>query len=228
MIENMVSTIVYCSKHIKETSLIDPQIVKSRVIYNFIKIEHFLSKKSLHENMYKLLFVGRIDENKGLLELLKTMRNLPLTYTLSIVGAPKSSNSQYYIDCLNNIVALRIAGYQVNFLNEKTQQEMPRIYKSHDLVCCLSQQQEAYGMVAVEAILSGCAVIGSKLGGLEEAIPDQKFLITEYWNSEKIAQEIKRIVEMQDLDIRISDCSAILQERHLFYMNFSQYQTLIQ
>jgi glycosyltransferase involved in cell wall biosynthesis len=41
--------------------------------------------------------------------------------------------------------------------------------REHDIVCVLSRSEEPFGLVALEAMASGCAVIASPRGGLPEA-----------------------------------------------------------
>jgi glycosyltransferase involved in cell wall biosynthesis len=43
------------------------------------------------------------------------------------------------------------------------------VFRQHDIVCVLSRTKEPFGLVALEAMASGCAVIASDRGGLPEA-----------------------------------------------------------
>jgi glycosyltransferase involved in cell wall biosynthesis len=46
---------------------------------------------------------------------------------------------------------------------------VPTLIRQHDVVCVLSRSNEPFGLVALEAMAGGCAVIASNRGGLPEA-----------------------------------------------------------
>jgi glycogen synthase len=64
---------------------------------------------------------------------------------------------------------LGIAG-QVGFLGSRQGPELPRLLNAHRILVVPSRYDEPFGIVALEGIACGCLVIGSRGGGLREAI----------------------------------------------------------
>jgi glycosyltransferase involved in cell wall biosynthesis len=62
----------------------------------------------------------------------------------------------------------------------------PEIVRGHDVVCVLSRSNEPFGLVVLEGMASGCAVIASKRGGLPEACGGAANLVDESNLSEVI------------------------------------------
>jgi len=61
-------------------------------------------------------------------------------------------------------------GAQVRFLGRRTDEELVRLLHEHRLLVVPSRYQEPFGIVALEGIACGCAVVGSAGGGLADAI----------------------------------------------------------
>jgi glycosyltransferase involved in cell wall biosynthesis len=55
--------------------------------------------------------------------------------------------------------------------------KVPELVRAHDIVCVLSRSEEPFGLVALEAMASGCAVISSRRGGLPEACGGAAMLV---------------------------------------------------
>ena len=114
-----------------------------------------------------LIFVGRLVSDKGvdtLLQALSILRDRNFRPELTVVGdGPERS-------ALEKLAAdLRVAA-QVMFTGSKTQSEVADLLRRHQVLVVPSLWEEPFGLVALEGIASGCVVIGSKAGGLPEAI----------------------------------------------------------
>jgi glycosyltransferase involved in cell wall biosynthesis len=55
---------------------------------------------------------------------------------------------------------------------------VPALIREHDVVCVLSRSNEPFGLVVLEAMASGCAVIASNRGGLPEACGGAAVLVS--------------------------------------------------
>ncbi len=58
---------------------------------------------------------------------------------------------------------------QARYLGHVTRQEIGQVFREHDVVCVLSRSTEPFGLVVLEAMASGCAVVASDRGGLPDA-----------------------------------------------------------
>ena len=59
---------------------------------------------------------------------------------------------------------------RVSFVGSKSGEELVRILNQHRLLVVPSRYNEPFGIVALEGIACGCVVVGSRGGGLKDAI----------------------------------------------------------
>jgi glycogen synthase len=115
----------------------------------------------------ELVFLGRLDDQKGLdllLKALKLLKEQAITPCLTVIGTgiAETNFRQLAQD-------LGIAS-QVDFVGEKTGLELVRLLNAHQIMVVPSRLFEAFGLVVLEGIACGCVVLGSAQGGLPEAI----------------------------------------------------------
>jgi glycogen synthase len=114
-----------------------------------------------------LIFVGRLVSEKGvdlLLEALAQLRERQLYPRLTIAGAgPEQARLQ------NRSRELGLEN-QVQFVGAKAPEELAELLNRHRVLVVPSRYDEPFGVVALEGIACGCAVLGSHGGGLPEAI----------------------------------------------------------
>ena len=114
----------------------------------------------------ELIFVGRLVHDKGLHILLKAVEALKakgLAPFLTIVGP---GNIQQYQD---EAKKLGIAN-QICFVGPKRGKDLVLLMNRHTIMVVPSLWREPFGIVALEGIACGCVVVGSKGGGLKDAI----------------------------------------------------------
>jgi phosphatidylinositol alpha-mannosyltransferase len=130
---------------------------------NHKKIEKFLDGK------INLLFVGRIEERKGLIYLLRAFSILRKKYRnlrLIVAGdGPEKENCQKFVKekKLN----------EVEFLG-KVEKELPSLYVTCDIFCAPSIFGESFGLVILEAMASGKPVVGFANQGYKELLEGKK------------------------------------------------------
>jgi glycosyltransferase involved in cell wall biosynthesis len=87
--------------------------------------------------------------------------------TLSIAHNGPLKLGRYAEEIQSHIVRLGLSG-RVIFLGIKRHDEMPQVYRQHDLVIFASTLAEGLPMVMMEAMCAGCAVITTGSGGAIE------------------------------------------------------------
>jgi glycogen synthase len=114
-----------------------------------------------------IVFVGRLVSDKGAMVLIDALEQLNqegFRPRLSIVGDGPERRA-----ISARAEALRL-GAQVTFFGTKTGSELGRLIARHRVMAIPSRCAEGFGLVAVEGIACGCAIVGTDLGGLPEAI----------------------------------------------------------
>jgi glycogen(starch) synthase len=115
----------------------------------------------------ELIFVGRLVRDKGLAMLLRVLGVLKqqnLVPKLTVVGhGPQAENLQ---ELARN---LGLAG-QVEFAGSMDPCAVADALNRHQILVVPSLWAEPFGIVALEGIACGCVVVGSRGGGLAEAI----------------------------------------------------------
>lgn len=132
-----------------------------------------LKRKYSLENKKVILFVGRIDRDKGIKELIDAFNSLKNDeYALLIVGSPmfaiKSSNSYEKMISreIRNNPNIRVTGY----VDHK---ELYKYYSLCDLVAVPSQIEDSAPLVVIEALSCGKPIVATKCGGIPEYVDDE-------------------------------------------------------
>lgn len=139
---------------------------QSTVIPNPYRDEIFYERPEIPRDK-ELVFLGRLVSDKGadlLLDALAALKEQGVTPKLTIIGSgPEESKLRQQSEDLN-------ISPQVDFVGVKVENELAQLLNAHKIMVVPSRWQEPFGVVVLEGIACGCAVIGSEDGGLKEAI----------------------------------------------------------
>lgn len=146
-----------------------------KVLYNTIETERFLNqakdkdlakKYNISKNDIVFTYCGRLDEEKGVINLIKAFNNLYKKYDnikLLIIG-------KAYFDFNYEKQAKNISGKNIIYLGSIDNNNISKYFSISDVVVIPTISEEAFGITAIEAMSSGNAVIASAKGGLPEII----------------------------------------------------------
>ncbi len=115
----------------------------------------------------ELAFVGRLVSDKGVDLLLEALARIAAGGSpprLTIVGDGPERQA------LEQLARDRGLSGRVDFLGIQTGETLVRTLNRHQILVVPSRYDEPFGIVALEGIACGCAVIGTAGGGLPEAI----------------------------------------------------------
>ncbi len=108
-----------------------------------------------------ILFVGRFEPRKGLLDLLKAYRILRKTgcdcRLLIVGGGPQEREARRYV------LTARLGGVQ--FLGRVSDDERDALFKTADVYCSPATGRESFGIVLLEAMAAGTAIVCSDIHG---------------------------------------------------------------
>ena len=121
----------------------------------------------LSQESFVIALVGRIDRKKGQAVLIRALNEMPPDAHALIVGDPTLDQLSDYFDEVRALVKKKELQWRVHF---RPYIDFPRpAYKAADAVAVCSQQ-ESVGTVTLEAMASGCAIVGTENGGTGEML----------------------------------------------------------
>ena len=172
------------------------------LIYNGIDNRTFLNASHSILEKQKTVFTicGRIHQNKGQFEVVTAMKNILKKFDceLWIVGDGDFREVKRIKDYIKNN---KIPEERIIFYGKVT--NVPDILGKTD-IAIVASRYEAFGRVTVEAMLSGCLVIGANSGGTAELIKHEKTgLLYQQGNPKDLEQKLlfalSHTVEMRSL-----------------------------
>jgi glycogen synthase len=166
----------------------------SEIIHWGIDVERFAFAESTPAAM-RLLYVGQVTAHKGVhtaVEALKLVseRKRFKHARLTIVGGPD------YEGRAARLVSSLGLGEHVTFTGMVERDELPEIYREHDILVFPSVWDEPFSITVLEAMASGLAVVGTHTGGSPEILVDEmNALIFPKEDARGCASRIMRLLE---------------------------------
>ena len=160
--------------------------VTCKVIKNPYRNEIFTLMAEIKRD-HELVFLGRLVSEKGgglLIDALSLLKLRGITPLLTIIGTGPEEQA------MRHQVALHSLGEQIRFVGAKSAIELPEVLNRHKILVVPSLVREGFGVVALEGIACGCAVIAANAGGLPEAVGPCGLLFPP-GNAEALADKIQ-------------------------------------
>lgn len=155
---------------------------------------------------------GRIDPNKGhevAAAAVERLRAEGLPVTLTVIGEVRTfgfgrAEQDAYRDELDRLIH-RANGTHLGWLpHEQLAEEL----RDHDVACVLSRVHEPFGLVNLEAMASGCAILTTGTGGILEAVgdagavvqpdsPDEVAAVLRAWVTDRTALADRKLAALE-------------------------------
>ena len=144
---------------------------------------------------WRLLYVGRIDERKGIDTAIRALEHLPQQATLDVVGTGDEVAEQ----------RLRaLADGRVRFAGGVPRERLPEIYAQADAVVFPVRWREPWGVVPLEAMGVGRPVVATGRGGSGEYLRDGgNALLFDAEDHAALAMQIERLATDEELRERL-------------------------
>jgi phosphatidylinositol alpha-mannosyltransferase len=171
------------------------------VIPNGVDIDHFNCDvnpmEKFKDGHFNILYIGRLEKRKGFDYLLKAYtqvkRNFP-NCRLIAVGPGVRLRRKYQKRVKSNGLS------DVVFTGYATYDELPRYYKTADVVCFPATGRESFGIVLLEAMAVGKPIIASEITGFSNVMTnDHEGIMVPPRDEDKLADAIIRMMTNKEL-----------------------------
>lgn len=140
-----------------------------RIIPNGVDLDRFADAQpfeELRDGTVNILFVGRFEERKGLIHLLKAyhrLRKRKVDARLLVIGSgPKAREYRRFV----GLRQIR----DVEWLGHVSDDDKARYFASADIFCSPATGQESFGIVLLEAMAAGTPIVASDIHGYKNVM----------------------------------------------------------
>jgi phosphatidylinositol alpha-mannosyltransferase len=176
-----------------------------KVIPNGVDVDRFERSVPIarwQDGTPNLLFVGRFEPRKGLLDLLKAfriVRRSGFESRLLVVGSgPQEREARRY-------VATRRLG-DVHFLGRVSDDEKAALFKTAEVYVSPATGRESFGIVLLEAMASGTAIVCSDIHGYKGVVRrGEQALLTPPRDPAALAAALARLLADDDLRAQMGE-----------------------
>ncbi|MUK67977.1 glycosyltransferase family 4 protein [Aliivibrio fischeri] len=140
-------------------------------------------------------YVGRLEENKGIFELLEAFRSIQQTNPTSTLLFVGSGSREAQL----KEIASSMSG--VTILKGVEQGELVSVYQSIKFLVFPSKASESLGLIPIEAMMCGTPVLSSTVGATKDYIvSDMRTLSFEPGNINELKVSLSIATQMSDID----------------------------
>lgn len=164
-------------------------------VYAGVDVDQFVPDNRPADDEFVVLFVGRLDDGKGVPDLIRAVTDLDVS--VRIVG---DGNRRAEFESLAHEL---LPADRYEFVGEIPHDEIHCEYQAADAFC-LPSHHESFGIVVVEALACGLPVVTTRIDAIEEYI-DHKHngLLFEPGNVSTLRNHLRRIDESESLRNRL-------------------------
>ncbi len=176
-----------------------------KVIPNGVDMDRFQRAVPIarwQDGTRNILFVGRFEPRKGVLDLLKAYRILRKTgcqcRLLLVGGGPQEREARRYV------ATRRLRG--VEFLGRVSDDEKAQLFRTADVYVSPATGRESFGIVLLEAMAAGAPIVASDIHGYKGVVRrGQEALLVPPRSPKQIAASVGRLLREPDFARAMSE-----------------------
>jgi phosphatidylinositol alpha-mannosyltransferase len=179
------------------------------IVPNGVDIEAAPQGPKPHSDELRLLFVGRAEERKGLPVLLSAFQALVqhVPSRLTVVGADPEEISRRVTD--PDLMS------HIDVLGKVSDSILWRQLGEADILCAPSLAGESFGMVLIEAMAAGTAVIASKIAGYSDVVTNGvDGILVPPADPQALAEELQLLAHEPDRLVAMGEAGRRSAERY--------------
>ncbi len=170
-----------------------------KVIPNGVDVDRFRRAVPVarwQDGTRNILFVGRFEPRKGVLDLLKAYRQIRRdgvgARLLLVGGGPQEREARRYV------ATRRLRG--VEFLGRVSDDEKLQLFRTADVYCSPATGRESFGIVLLEAMAAGAPIVASDIHGYKGVVRrGREALLVPPREPKELAAAIERLISDQTL-----------------------------
>lgn len=201
------SALTYISKYLPADYTIIP---------NAVDTNHYQQsgpvRNELKDGKLNILFVGRLEERKGVGHLIKACALVKKDFPgFRLIIAGPGVKLRYYYEML----AKSLIPDQVTFTKFVPFEELPKYYRTADIFCAPATEGESFGIVLLEAMASGTPVVATNIPGYAGVITHGKDgLLAAPQDERAIADALLKMIHDKNLRERIIETGLVTAEKY--------------
>ncbi|MFT3893206.1 MAG: glycosyltransferase family 4 protein [Anaerolineales bacterium] len=177
----------------------------SKVIYGAVDTKPYLNEHKKSDTKLSLLSIGRLNPDKGIHTAIEAVGCLVRENIQNIHLKVVGDSEPEYVEHLRELTVRENAASFVDLLPAQPKEILPALYQQADVFLFTSIWPEPFGRVIVEAMASGVAVIGTKVGGAAEILVENENALTfPAGDAKALAEQIKKLIGSPELRERLS------------------------
>jgi len=188
------------TRYPKEKTHIIPSGIELDKFFEAIPSDQAKATLDLDVNKKYIGLAGRYDPQKGQMLLLEAFNKIKneVDYNVVFLGEPTHGEYADYIDWLKEFVRANSLQGRVHFRSFRD--DVETFYAAID-VFVMGTKAETFGMVTIEAMASGCKIVGSNKGGTVEILDYGRLgELYESGNGADLADKLMRAIQNQNFD----------------------------
>ena len=164
------------------------------------EVKEYRNRYGLNSSDYAVGFIGRLSEDKGIIELLEAIKlvNNPHIKLLiagsTFYGSKINDNFFKKLNSISSPIKNQVifTGYLENY-------KTPSFYCSANVICLPPVWEEPGAVTNIEAAACGCALVSTLSGGNKEYIGEGKSILLSKENRQELIQNIAHtIIELMN------------------------------
>ena len=163
------------------------------IVPNGVDVDRFAGAEpieSLRDGSFNVLFVGRMEPRKGAKYLFRAMpemlRRVPSARLTVVGGGPMASYYRSFVP--------ESARDRVSFAGRVSDEMLARYFRTADVYCSPATGGESFGIVLLEAMAAGAAIVASEISGYRDVVEHGRSgILVEPRSPESIALAVSRL-----------------------------------
>jgi len=202
---NSPQIVIFPSRWLMDIHLEKIFFVKSKRIILPNPVENFLSRTATSGGRFRFLYIGQLEEHKGVLLLIEAFRKINLAAELIIAGAGSLDKE---------VRAAAGRDGRIKFLGRVSEAEVDKLLTEADCLVYPSLVYENCPNVIQRALAAGLPVIAADLGGAGELLGKNAGLMFKPADGEDLAEKLAWAADKKD---RLRDFVSFGREKAALY-----------